>query len=58
MEDKVKVALIAEQENLKSQLTGDMFVDMDLKDKIHVIQMQLDGTEPGGSYFECFGCGS
>ena len=30
-------------ENLRSQLTGDMFQDMDLKDKIHNLEMQLKG---------------
>jgi len=47
-----------EIEELKSQLTGDMFSDMDLKDKIHNLEMKLNGTKPENSNHECFGCGS
>jgi hypothetical protein len=43
---------------LKSQITGDMFQDMDLKDKIHNIEMKLNGTKPTDSHFDCVGCGS
>ncbi len=43
---------------LKSQLTGDMFADMDLKDQIHKLKMK----EAGGSCEiddpECEACGS
>ena len=45
-------------EELKSQLTGDMFQDMELKDKIHNLEMQLNGTKPVDSHFDCVGCGS
>lgn len=58
MESDVRDALIAEQDALRLRLTGDMFVDMELMDRIHVIQMKLEGTKPGGSYIECIGCGS
>lgn len=44
--------------NLESQLTGDMFQDMDLKDKIHNLKMKLSGTRPMNSEIECVGCGS
>jgi len=47
--------LIAE---LEKQLTGDMFKDMDLKDKIHNLKMKLNGTRPMNSEIECVGCGS
>lgn len=50
--------LAKEIENLKSQLTGDMFQDMDLKDKIHNLDMQLKGVKPTDSHFDCVGCGS
>jgi hypothetical protein len=45
-------------EELKSQLTGNMMQDMDIKDKIHNLQMQIDGVKPEDSHFDCEGCGS
>lgn len=45
-------------EELKGQLTGDMFADMDLKDKIHNLEMKLNGTKPSDSAIDCVGCGS
>lgn len=48
----------AEIENLESQLSGDMFKDMDIKDKIHNLKMKLSGTKPMNSEIECVGCGS
>lgn len=58
MSEEEREALIAEQDVLRSQLKGDMFADMEIMDKIHNIQMKLDGTRPGDSYVECIGCGS
>lgn len=43
---------------LKSNLTGDMFTDMDLKDEIHNLEMKLNGVKPTDSHFDCIGCGS
>ena len=43
---------------LESQLTGDMFADMDLKDQIHNLQMQVQGVKPMDSHIDCIGCGS
>ncbi|MFT7420284.1 MAG: hypothetical protein ACI9QN_001209 [Arcticibacterium sp.] len=43
---------------LKAQLTGDMFKDMDIKDKIHNLSMKLNGVRPMDSAIECVGCGS
>ena len=43
---------------LEGKLTGDMFADMDLKDKIHNLRMKLNGTRPMNSEIECVGCGS
>ena len=43
---------------LESQLTGDMMQDMDIKDKIHNLQMEIDGIKPEDSHFTCDGCGS
>ncbi len=45
-------------EQLKSQLTGDMFSDMDLKDQIHNLEMKLKGVKPMDSHIDCVGCGS
>ena len=50
--------LQAEITALESQLTGDMFNDMDIKDKIHNLKMKLNGTRPMNSEIECVGCGS
>jgi len=47
-----------EIEELKLQLTGDMFKDMDIKDKIHNLEMKLKGVKPEDSHFDCIGCGS
>lgn len=44
--------------SLKNQLTGEMFQDMRIKDTIHNLEMQLNGTKPTDSSFDCFGCGS
>ena len=45
-------------EQLKSQLTGDMFIDMELKDQIHNLEMKLKGVKPMDSHIDCVGCGS
>ncbi len=47
-----------EIDQLKAQLTGDMFQDMDIKDKIHNLEMKLKGVKPMDSHFDCVGCGS
>ncbi len=43
---------------LKAQLTGDLFADMDIIDKIHNLEMKLNGTKPSDSEIDCVGCGS
>lgn len=43
---------------LESQLTGNMFQDMEVKDKIHNLKMKANGTRPMNSEIECVGCGS
>lgn len=53
-----KEKLIKEVEDLKSQLTGDMFQDMEIKDKIHNLEMKINGVKPEDSHFDCIGCGS
>jgi len=47
-----------EIESLRSRLTGDMFSDMELKDKIHNLEMKLNGTKPTSSEIDCVGCGA
>lgn len=44
--------------DLEGQLTGDMFKDMEIRDKIHNLKMKLNGTKPGNQEIECVGCGS
>lgn len=43
---------------LKSQLTGDMMQDMEIRDKIHELEMKLNNVKPTDSKFDCEGCGS
>jgi len=51
-------SLEQEKKKLESKLTGDMMQDMELKDKIHNIQMKLDGVKPSTQEIDCEGCGS
>ena len=44
--------------DLKKQLTGDMMSDMEIKDKIHNLEMKLKGVKPTDSHISCIGCGS
>ena len=44
--------------DLNAKLTGNMMEDMEIKDKIHNIQMILNGTKPTDSHIDCIGCGS
>ena len=53
-----EITLEEKIEQLKSQLTGDMFTDMDLKDQIHNLEMKLKGVKPMDSHIDCVGCGS
>ncbi len=45
-------------ENLKSRLTGNMMSDMEIRDKMHNLEMKLNGVKPEDSMIECVGCGS
>lgn len=47
-----------EIQKLQQQLTGDMFHDMEIKDKIHNLKMKAEGIRPANSEIECVGCGS
>ena len=52
--------LIREVEDLKSNKdsTTDFIESMDIADKIHNIEMKLNGIRPTDSYVECIGCGA
>lgn len=54
MQEEIKNQIVS----LRSQLTGDMFQDMELRDQIHNLEMKLNGVKPEDSAFECVGCGS
>ena len=52
--------LRAELKELKDQLTGDFFKDMETHDKIMAIEIKLGlrVKNNNGSYFQCENCGS
>ncbi len=58
MSTEQRIAIEQEIENLKSNLTGEMFQDMETRDQIHNLEMQLKGIKPIDSHFDCIGCGS
>lgn len=58
MTEQQKQAIEDAISSLKSQLTGDMFADMEVRDQIHNLEMQLKGVKPMDSHFDCVGCGS
>ena len=58
MSPEQKDLLEKEIETLNAQLSGDMFQDMEIRDKIHNITLKLKGIRPVNSEIECVGCGS
>jgi hypothetical protein len=58
MNMETTINLETELEALKSKLTGDMFSDMEIKDQIHNLEMQIKGVKPMDSHIDCIGCGS
>jgi hypothetical protein len=52
------IGIEEEIESLKAKLTGDMFMDMDLKDRIHNLELKKTGVKPVSSEIDCVGCGS
>ena len=58
MTEQQKIALEEAIAALKGKLTGNMFADMETRDEIHNLEMQLKGTKPVDSHFDCIGCGS
>ena len=55
---KTREQLRVEIEELEKKLTGDMFKDMDTKNAIHALEMEINRTKPTDSHFDCEGCGS
>jgi|TARA_B110000977_G_C10691567_1_gene343685 hypothetical protein len=45
-------------QSLELQLTGNMFNDMEIKEKIHNLKMKVNGCKPINSEIDCVGCGS
>ena len=58
MSNEQKTILEKEVEVLRNSISGDMIADMEIRDKIHNLEMQIKGVKPVDSKFECFGCGS
>lgn len=58
MQAVTKEELEKEIEALNAQLTGDMFKDMEIRDRIHNLKMKLNGTKPVDTQIDCVGCGS
>lgn len=50
--------LIEEVNKLKESLSGDMIKDMDIRDRIHNLEMKIEGTKPMDTRIDCVGCGS
>ena len=53
-----KQELIDRLEELRDSLSGDMIEDMNVRNEMHQIEMQLNDIRPMDSEFECEGCGS
>ena len=45
-------------QSLELQLTGNMFNDMEIKEKIHNLKMKANVCKPINSEIDCVGCGS
>ena len=45
-------------QDLESKLSGNMLIDMEIKEKIHNLKMKLKGIKPLNQEIDCFGCGS
>lgn len=58
MQEKEKAVLENQIKGLEARLTGDMFRDMEIRDKIHNLKMKIHGTKPPNQDIDCIGCGS
>ena len=54
MEKELKEKIV----KLRQQLTGDLMKDMETRDKIHNLEMKLNGVKPIDTKIDCIGCGS
>ena len=54
MQEQLKKEIL----ELRDKLSGDMMKDMEIRDKIHNLEMKLNGVKPEDSHFDCVGCGS
>lgn len=54
MKDELKQQIL----ELRGQLTGNMMEDMEIRDKIHNLEMELNGVKPSNGNIDCVGCGS
>ena len=50
--------LKSEIKELNNQLTGNMMEDMEIRDKIHNLEMKVKGIKPMDTRIDCVGCGS
>ena len=50
--------LKSEIEELNNQLTGNMMEDMEIRDKIHNLEMKVKGIKPMDTRIDCIDCGS
>lgn len=50
--------LKSEIKELNNQLTGNMMEDMEIRDKIHNLEMKVKGIKPMDTRIDCIGCGS
>lgn len=53
-----KQELIDRYEELRDSLSGNMIEDMNVRNEMHQIEMQLNDIRPMDSDFMCEGCGS
>lgn len=58
MTEQQKLAIQEAIATLKGKLTGEMFADMEIRDQIHNLEMQLKGIKPVNQSIDCVGCGS
>jgi len=54
----MKEELLSRLEELRDALTGDMIEDMNIRNEMHQIEMELNETRPQDSFMDCEGCGS
>lgn len=45
-------------EELKTKLNGEFTNDLEIKDKIHQLEMKLNNVKPTDSHIDCVGCGA